>query len=212
MKLRYRTFYFLVTASTKVVMDALHAQHLWMIFWACSQIRSSSNEDYYDDPKPDHVVKAIEAMTLRGPPRLEMVVKMETDSTVEPTIISETEASDKAEAKGSYRRTLSGGLQSPGADVPKKTILERLKSKSDASSYQLGKQLSLKWCTGAGPRIGCVADYPVELRTQALEFVNLSPRNGRQPVNLSPRLPPTPSGFRHLASSLSPNSVCASGN
>ncbi|KAF3779046.1 IQ domain-containing protein [Nymphaea thermarum] len=54
--------------------------------------------------------------------------------------------------------------------------VERIDSKSKAQPYQLGHQLSLKWCSGVGPRIGCVADYPRELRFQALEFVNLSPR------------------------------------
>ncbi|KAI3923123.1 hypothetical protein MKX01_014506 [Papaver californicum] len=62
------------------------------------------------------------------------------------------------------------------ADVPKKKILERINSKKATSSYQLGHQLSLKWSTGAGPRIGCIADYPAELRRQAFEFVNLSPK------------------------------------
>ncbi|XP_010553372.1 PREDICTED: IQ domain-containing protein IQM3 [Tarenaya hassleriana] len=76
-----------------------------------------------------------------------------------------------------YRRTLSGGLQSPKSEVPRKAILERINSKKQVKSYQLGHQVTLKWTTGAGPRIGCAADYPVELRTQALEFVNLSPRN-----------------------------------
>ncbi|KAF3781243.1 IQ domain-containing protein [Nymphaea thermarum] len=70
----------------------------------------------------------------------------------------------------------SGGLRSPKPEVPPKAILQRIDSKSKAQSYQLGHQLSLKWCSGVGPRIGCVADYPRELRFQALEFVNLSPR------------------------------------
>lgn len=81
------------------------------------------------------------------------------------------------EPKGTYHRTLSGGLQSPRADIPKKSILHRINSKKAARSYQLGHQLTLKWSTGAGPRIGCVADYPAELRQQALEFVHLSPRS-----------------------------------
>lgn len=84
----------------------------------------------------------------------------------------------KAETKTEYRRTLSGGLPSPRAELPRSAILERINSKKTAKSYQLGHQLSLKWTTGAGPRIGCVADYPVELRVQALEFVNLSPTVG----------------------------------
>ncbi|XP_027070853.1 IQ domain-containing protein IQM3-like [Coffea arabica] len=88
----------------------------------------------------------------------------------------ETIEAPKLEINVNYRRTLSGGLQSPKAEVPKTSILQRINSKKAARSYQLGKQLSLKWSTGAGPRIGCIADYPIELRIQALEFTNLSPR------------------------------------
>lgn len=94
----------------------------------------------------------------------------------------------QAGIKTEYKRTLSGGLKSPRADVPKKAILQRINSKKTANSYQLGHQLSLKWTTGAGPRIGCVADYPVELRVQAMELVNLSPRT-----------PPTPSYSKRMA-------------
>lgn len=36
--------------------------------------------------------------------------------------------------------------------------------------------LSTRWTTGAGPRIGCVREYPAELQNQALEKVKLSPR------------------------------------
>ncbi|KAL5725816.1 IQ domain-containing protein iqm3 [Ranunculus cassubicifolius] len=79
-------------------------------------------------------------------------------------------------SRSPYKRTLSGGLQSPRPDVPRKLLLQRINSKKEAKSYQLGHQLSLKWSTGAGPRIGCVADYPQEVREKALEFVNLSPR------------------------------------
>ncbi|XP_026428088.1 IQ domain-containing protein IQM3-like [Papaver somniferum] len=96
---------------------------------------------------------------------------------VEDQILSEpTEGSLGIERKASHKRTLSGGLQSPRADVPKIKILQRINSKNATSSYQLGHQLSRKWSTGAGPRIGCVADYPPEIQQQALEFVNLSPR------------------------------------
>ncbi|MCL7052168.1 hypothetical protein MKW94_006778 [Papaver nudicaule] len=94
----------------------------------------------------------------------------------DPKTLEAIEVPTKIERKISYKRTLSGGLQSPRADVPKKAILQRINSKKAACSYQLGHQLSLKWTTGAGPRIGCVADYPAELRQQALEFVNLSQR------------------------------------
>ncbi|CAN1841754.1 IQ domain-containing protein IQM2, partial [Linum perenne] len=63
-----------------------------------------------------------------------------------------------------------------GEAVPREAILERINSKKGMQSYQLGKQLSCKWTTGAGPRIGCVRDYPSELQFRALEQVNLSPR------------------------------------
>ncbi|KAI4300440.1 hypothetical protein L6164_033820 [Bauhinia variegata] len=94
----------------------------------------------------------------------------------------------KPESAGScYKRTLSGGLQSPRAEVPKTAILQRINSKKAAKSYQLGHQLTLKWSTGVGPRIGCVADYPLELRLQALEM-----------LNLSPKFPPTPSSCSYM--------------
>ncbi|KAL0344774.1 UNVERIFIED_CONTAM: IQ domain-containing protein IQM3 [Sesamum radiatum] len=97
-----------------------------------------------------------------------------------------------------YKRTLSGGLQSPRADVSKTVILQRINSKKAAKSYQLGHKLSIKWSTGAGPRIGCIADYPVELRLQALEFTNISPR-ACAPVS-------TPRPIPALDSLLSPSS------
>ncbi|KAL5710683.1 hypothetical protein ACHQM5_021218 [Ranunculus cassubicifolius] len=68
--------------------------------------------------------------------------------------------------------------------VPKDKILHRMNSKKVVNSYQLGHQLAMKWSTGTGPRIGCVADYPIELRLQALEFVNLSPRTSRKHKSL----------------------------
>ena len=63
-----------------------------------------------------------------------------------------------------------------------------------AKSHNLSKRLSCKWSTGAGPRIGCVRDYPAELQTRALEHVNLSPRVGSGPlVNYGPIPSPRPS-------------------
>ncbi|XP_010276348.1 PREDICTED: IQ domain-containing protein IQM2-like [Nelumbo nucifera] len=61
--------------------------------------------------------------------------------------------------------------------IPKESILQRINSKKGTKSYQLGKQLSCKWTTGAGPRIGCLRDYPSELQFRALEQANLSPRS-----------------------------------
>ncbi|URD75256.1 IQ calmodulin-binding motif [Musa troglodytarum] len=68
---------------------------------------------------------------------------------------------------------------------------------------EFGKHIPRRWTTAAGARIGCVGDYPPDLRSKALEQANLSPRvtpspsGGRVPipsprpspgVRLSPRL------------------------
>uniref|UniRef100_A0A803MQH6 IQ domain-containing protein IQM3-like n=2 Tax=Chenopodium quinoa TaxID=63459 RepID=A0A803MQH6_CHEQI len=93
----------------------------------------------------------------------------------EESVKQEPSILEQAESRNEYRRTLSGGLQSPRTEVPKEAILERINSKK-IDTYELGHQLSRTWSTGAGPRIGCIADYPLELRFQALEFTELSPR------------------------------------
>ncbi|XP_040936244.1 IQ domain-containing protein IQM3 isoform X2 [Gossypium hirsutum] len=125
--------------------------------------------------------------------------ELETDNT-ENNLSSQSPEANQTKTTNTYKRSLSGGLQSPRTEVPERAILQRINSKKAAKSYQLGHQLSRKWSTGAGPRIGCVADYPLELRQQALEFVNLSPRT---PPTLSPflsprtpRTPTTPSACR----------------
>lgn len=70
-------------------------------------------------------------------------------------------------------RTLSNHYQCPSMKVTQKELLQRIESKREASSYQLGHQVSLKWSTGAGPQIGCIADYPHNLKEQAVEFIHL---------------------------------------
>lgn len=50
------------------------------------------------------------------------------------------------------------------------------KDQREVGVYDLSKRLSCKWTSGVGPRIGCVRDYPMDLQSQALETVNLSPR------------------------------------
>ncbi|KAK6149258.1 hypothetical protein DH2020_016783 [Rehmannia glutinosa] len=61
--------------------------------------------------------------------------------------------------------------------IPKEKIIKRINSHKGMKSYQLAKQLSCRWTTGAGPRIGCVRDYPSELQLRVLEEVSLSPRS-----------------------------------
>lgn len=89
--------------------------------------------------------------------------------------------------------------------IPEETILQRINSHKEMKSYQLGKQLSCKWSSGAGPRIGCVRDYPSGLQSQALEQVNLSPRSDRRLRLDSPSGASTPDSC-----SLPLNSICHS--
>ncbi|XP_037426198.1 IQ domain-containing protein IQM5-like [Triticum dicoccoides] len=85
-------------------------------------------------------------------------------------------------------RSAEGGEGGEEPAVPQERIMHRINSKMAHNSYQLGQQLSLRWTTGAGPRIGCVRDYPPELQFRSLEQVSLSPRAGAGP----PRLGATP--------------------
>lgn len=155
-----------------------------------AQVRSSTKEDYSEDPVANDSQKFTSAIIEPNLP--EVVPPLNTTEGVE------VDNAPAEQAKPTYQRTLSGGLQSPRAtEVPQKAILERMKSKGESKSYQLGHRLSSKWSTGAGPRIGCVKDYPMELRMQALEMVDLSPRAS------------TPLASRRLASCLSPSKAAS---
>ncbi|KAK4432865.1 IQ domain-containing protein IQM1 [Sesamum alatum] len=73
----------------------------------------------------------------------------------------------------------------------------------DKPIYNLARRMSSKWSTGAGPRIGCVREYPTELQFQALEHVNLSPRVLVGPVsNYGPIPSPRPSPKLRLSPSV----------
>ncbi|XP_077228292.1 IQ domain-containing protein IQM1-like [Tasmannia lanceolata] len=74
----------------------------------------------------------------------------------------------------------------------------------EAPTFHLDRPLSCKWSTGAGPRIGCVRDYPKELQFRALEQVNLSPRVTPAPFgNFGPIPSPRPSPKVRLSPRLS---------
>ncbi|KAK8514756.1 hypothetical protein V6N13_103089 [Hibiscus sabdariffa] len=145
--------------------------------------RATDDSDIYNDGNASSVKKPVEFSIS--------LVPTEPDIDEADKNLS-SELSEANQTKTTYKRSLSGGLQSPRANVPEKAILKRINSKKAAKSYQLGHQLSHEWSTGAGPRIGCVADYPEELRQQALEFVNLSPKTQTYSSFLSPRTPRTP--------------------
>ncbi|XP_047152021.1 IQ domain-containing protein IQM1-like [Vigna umbellata] len=62
------------------------------------------------------------------------------------------------------------------------------------STVKERKPLSRKWTTGAGPRIGCVREYPAKLQVKALEQLNISPRVNHGKVAAKSPIPsPRPS-------------------
>ena len=145
---------------------------------SCFQLRKPNEDsDIYEDN--NNISEGAETVESIGKLHLAEISEGATNA---PSLVKGNPQSETV----TYARTLSGGLQSPKTVVPKTAILQRINSKKGSKSYQLGHRLSLKWSTGAGPRIGCIADYPTELRTQALEM-----------LHLSPKLPPTPS-YRQL--------------
>ncbi|KAL9236061.1 hypothetical protein vseg_010769 [Gypsophila vaccaria] len=161
-----------------------------------------SNDDYsnYDENKSSEAIKTDVSLDNETPERKESL-------TVDGSLMVEASVPENADRQHEYRRTLSGGLQSPRVNVPKEAILERINSRNAQSSYELGHQIQRTWSTGLGPRIGCIADYPSQLRFQALALTDLSPR--RPPLSspfsgtasgfLSPELP-SPSSLTTLKS------------
>ncbi|KAF8097039.1 hypothetical protein N665_0296s0022 [Sinapis alba] len=76
----------------------------------------------------------------------------------------------------------SSSFKSTAEEAEAKEISQEVEMPSDQQEerarpvFDPAKRLSCKWSSGYGPRIGCVRDYPMELQTQALEQVSLSPR------------------------------------
>uniref|UniRef100_A0ACD5Z3J6 Uncharacterized protein n=1 Tax=Avena sativa TaxID=4498 RepID=A0ACD5Z3J6_AVESA len=138
------------------------------------EVCSFTKDEYYEDPV--HNTKHNPAATIMSsnPPKF-IIPSNEASGPASQTEADENNNVCVEQARATYQRTLSGGLQTPrDVIVSQKAILERVNSKSKSKSYQLGHRLSLQWRTGSGPRIGCVKDYPMELRTRALEMVQQS--------------------------------------
>ncbi|KAG8376167.1 hypothetical protein BUALT_Bualt09G0035100 [Buddleja alternifolia] len=79
-----------------------------------------------------------------------------------------------------YNLNLSQDTKTSHKDAPPK---EQETTVHDHKEFNFAKRMSCKWSTGAGPRIGCVREYPTELQFRALEQVNLSPRLANGPIN-----------------------------
>ncbi|GAA0142984.1 hypothetical protein LIER_03765 [Lithospermum erythrorhizon] len=91
--------------------------------------------------------------------------------------------------------------------VSEECILQRIKLHSFMRSFQLGQQLACRWSTGAGPRIGCVRDYPSRLQSHALEQVSLSPRTAHRFILDRASTPSTLSAEFQVNFSMSPGNL-----
>ncbi|KAF7806741.1 IQ domain-containing protein IQM1-like [Senna tora] len=104
--------------------------------------------------------------------------------TPQPNLTSAVDAMDKANL----------GVTTDHKEEAKVVVHEDKKVVAPVFDLPKSKRLSCKWSTGAGPRIGCVRDYPEHLQSMALEQVNLSPRpKSARPAFYGPIPSPRPS-------------------
>ncbi|KAE8800636.1 IQ domain-containing protein IQM2-like [Hordeum vulgare] len=141
-------------------------------FWGSLKRITSENDKYEDDPVAPEETGPLQKAQLVQTTSTESE-KREESAVATTGSLEDAKATEASTSSHMSENDLQRGEQ---AWVPRKKILQRINSKKDMKSYQLGKQLSFKWSTGAGPRIGCVRDYPSELQAHALEQMNLSPR------------------------------------
>ncbi|ESW10707.1 hypothetical protein PHAVU_009G231000 [Phaseolus vulgaris] len=115
-----------------------------------------------------------------------------------PSIVGSTSFSDINESqqmKGPPLPFQSGSaVNNNGITINATTVQKEIEKKVEVPVFDVSKRLTCKWSTGAGPRIGCVRDYPEHLQSRALEQVNLSPRPASaRPYTYGPIPSPRPS-------------------
>ncbi|XP_037476235.1 IQ domain-containing protein IQM5-like isoform X1 [Triticum dicoccoides] len=155
-------------------------------FW--SRLRSIPSERCTDADKPEEeMVPAAENIPCQAP--------QVTETTPENVIQLQETSKDHSQLEMFTRLDSSKGavnIEKSTTSMPEDheedsdddhAVVPREKIIGRANSYQLGKQGSFKWTTGAGPRIICVRDYPPELQHRALEEVHLSPRRSGRPTS-----------------------------
>lgn len=142
-------------------------------------------------PSKDHLLDRlkIETGTAESPTRSFILA-----SALDEFLTAEESLATKSGNGTEENSTFEEEEETKEETIPEEFILQRINSHKGMKSYQLGKQLSCKWSTGAGPRIGCLRDYPSGLQTHALEQVNLSPRSRRRLRFDFPSRSSTPSG------------------
>ncbi|KAI3747206.1 hypothetical protein L6452_09657 [Arctium lappa] len=136
-------------------------------------------------PKNESIILAFQKKALESEPESEPESESESDSDGDSDYDTAEEFFSDVELMVSKRNLFDYGEEDEAYNepVPKEKIMQRINSHKENKSFQLAKQLSCRWTTGAGPRIGCVRDYPLELQARAMEEMCLSPKS----TSTSPR-------------------------
>ncbi|KAM0011831.1 putative IQ domain-containing protein IQM [Helianthus debilis subsp. tardiflorus] len=157
-----------------------------------NHVRTHSSEEDMCEKQPsettnDHPSNGLNLRTLEIPNIDDIVTNKSTkiqtsescskDSCLETILDGYEAAEDSFDSQ--QNRTSSMHELSDDEDEPciSDDVVQRISSHKKTSCFQLGRQLSCTWSTGAGPRIGCLRDYPTELQSHALEQANLSPKS-----------------------------------
>lgn len=112
------------------------------------------------------------------------------------TTAAEENSSDSDEFTASFEK-LFLKIKGEGKESWKENMKKKMNSCRGYVSYGLAEQLTSRWSTGAGARIGFMKSCPPkELRFRILEEANLSPRT--EAKNSVPRNPSLLSNLNHL--------------
>ncbi|KAF5822921.1 hypothetical protein HanRHA438_Chr01g0033211 [Helianthus annuus] len=155
----------------------------------------SSEEDNRSE-KPVEEIRKPKLSVLEIPKNNDLFVSFKTENQTTETVLdcySDEEHESEIEDK-----------------VSKESIFQRIDSHKETQSFKLGRQVSCKWSTGAGPRIGCLRDYPSELQSHALEEAKLSPtslESFNRRNNCTYRTQPSPLSARSMNFPLSVRSM-----
>ncbi|KAK9079188.1 hypothetical protein SSX86_000858 [Deinandra increscens subsp. villosa] len=123
-------------------------------------------------PKKEDIIVAFQ----KKEPKPEPISEPEPDSCSDNDDEAAEELFSSIKLMASKRNLFDFGEEAYGDSIPKEKIMQRINSHKETKSFQLAKHLSCRWSTGAGPRIGCVRDYPAELQFRVLEEVSLPPK------------------------------------
>ncbi|KAK9062453.1 hypothetical protein SSX86_019639 [Deinandra increscens subsp. villosa] len=157
-----------------------------------SHIRKHSSEEDDSEKHPpentnDHPSNGLNLRTLEIPniddTLTDKNTKIQTescskDSCFETILDGYEAAEDSFDSQQNLTSSMHDDQLSDDEDEPcMDNVFQGINSHKETNCFQLGRQLSRKWSTGAGPRIGCLRDYPTELQSHALEQANLSPKS-----------------------------------